>query len=564
MSDEVPPDSGRSEQHSDSRAEVVPFRRSGAANSNGRKRPTPPASPLSTSDLPVIRMSPRLHEDVDASVSALGRDLELYQRDARLVRVVRVAEAEAEAEHMSPGTPQIRPLPLATLHERLTRYARFQKFDSRAEEWRDALPSKPIVAAVEARAEWPTIRPLLGVIETPSMRPDGSIIDSPGYDAATGYVYAPGRAYPSVPQKPTQADARAALAQLREPWADFPMGADAEHYVPISALMTLIARPAIRGACPAFVADASVQGSGKSFATRAVGILAHGREPAVMRWPTDPNELEKVLGGYAVRGASIVLFDNVGNEDAFGGAPLDKVLTCADRVELRVLGKTEVPALAWRAVILASGNNLAIGRDTTRRVLVCRIVPPMERPEERTDFAITNLIDWCHTNHARLAVAALTVLRAYVVAGRPAQNLAGWGSYEQWRDLIANAIVWAGGADVMACRPTIAGDDDSETAALRAVVLHWPRLAPNGITATRAVAALYSPERMRGQLPPDGFDDLREALEVIAPPAKPGQPPAAMKVGHALKRFKQRVIGTMCITSTQDRNGVAAWKVVER
>jgi hypothetical protein len=537
--------------------EVVQLRR--AANTNGRRRKPPSASP--PSELPVIRTSARLHEDVDASVAALAADPDLFQRDAQLVRTVRVTEADAERERLTAGTPTIRSVPLATLRERLTRAAHFERFDGRAQQWLPTMPSNHIVSAVHERGEWPSVRPLLGVIETPSMRADGSLIDQPGYDATTGYLYMPTREFPSLPQRPTLDDARRALRDLAGPWTEFPVRREADRYVPVAALMTLVARPSIRGACPAFLFDASVRGSGKSLLASAVSLLAHGRELSVQSWPPDPIELEKLLSGTALKGAAILGFDNVAS--TFGGAPLDKVLTCADRVSLRVLGTLEMPELSWRTVVLAGGNNMVIGADTSRRVLVCRLEPALERPEERTGYTIDNLKEWCREHHPRLVAAALTVLRAYVVAGRPAQGLSAWGSYERWSELVASSIVWAGGADVMAARPTIAGDDDDDTAALRAIVQHWPRLAPEGTTAKRAVDALYPPERMRGTAPPDGFDALREALESIAPPS-PGKPPTAAKVGVALRRFRGRWIGDSRIGAPKDRTGVAVWKVETR
>jgi hypothetical protein len=416
---------------------------------------------------------------------------------------------------------------------------------------------------VEARAEWSGVRPLLGVIETPSMRPDGTLIDTPGYDAATGFVYIPGRAYPNVAARPSVADARRALADLLEPFAEFPVRSQADHCVLVAAILTLVARPAIQGAVPAVINDSSTRGSGKSLCARATALIAHGREPAMMSWPADESELEKVLGSYGLRAATLIDFDNI--TTPFGGGPLDKVLTCADQVELRVLGYSDVVSVAWRAMIQGTGNNVVILGDTTRRALVCRLEPMLERPEERTDYTIPDLVAWCRENHPRLVCSALTLLRAYVVAGRPAQGLAGWGSFEAWRDLVANAIVWAGGADVMACRPTIAGEDDPETAALRTFVQQWPLLVPNGSTIASVIGQLYSPERMRGNAPPDGYDALREALETLAPPGRNGLAPAALKLGKALGKHRRRVISGRYIDRAplHDRAGVVVWIVRE-
>ncbi len=540
-------------------AEIVPI--NGTSRVKRNRKPRHSKDRTAAAKGPIIQVSARLHEAVDATVEALRADAELFQRDAKLVRVVRVAEPEAERELMSMGTPQIRPVPIPTLRERLTRLATYQKHDGRSGEWVDTVPPDRVVTAVDARGEWPGIRPIAGITETPSMRPDGSILEVSGYDASTGYVYLPGRVYPAVPSHPSRDDARRALAELAEPFVDFPASSDPGRYVAIAALLTLVARPAIRGACPGFLFDASTRGSGKSFMVRAITTLAHGREAALMSWPPDPIELEKVFGAYALRGASVIAFDNVASE--FGSAPLDKVLTCGDRVELRVLGKSETPALAWRTVILAGGNNMVIGGDTTRRVLVCRLEPMCERPEERTDYAIADLIGWCRENHPRIVTAALTLLRAYVVAGRPAQGLAGWGSFEAWRDLIASAIVWAGGPDVMACRPTIAGNDDSETSALRTVLEQLPSFAPNGSSIGVMLQTLYAPERMRGNAQPDGYDALREALEALAPP-RPGQAPSAQKLGFAFRKLLRRVVsGRYLDRDGTERTNVMRWVVRE-
>jgi hypothetical protein len=127
-----------------------------------------------------------------------------------------------------------------------------------------------------------------------------------------------------------------------------------------------------------------------------------------------------------------------------------------------------------------------------------------------------------------------------------------------------NALEVAGGSDVMGCRPTVAGTEDGETAALRGVLTHWPRLAPDGATLRTAVGALWTRERIRGEsLPPDGFDDLREALEALAPP-RPGMAPDAHKLGNALRRSVGRIVGGRKLVSRAGHGGVAVWRVLNR
>ena len=60
---------------------------------------------------------------------------------------------------------------------------------------------------------------------------------------------------------------------------------------------------------------------------------------------------------------------------------------------------------------------------------------------------MTPLIPWIHQERPRLTVAALTIVKAYFEAGCPAQGITAMGSFEQWSDLIRQAVVWAGEAD---------------------------------------------------------------------------------------------------------------------
>ena len=81
---------------------------------------------------------------------------------------------------------------------------------------------------------------------------------------------------------------------------------------------------------------------------------------------------------------------------------------------------------------MASGNNVFMTEDFARRVLIARLESRLENPEERTDFKIDNLPAFVLEHRAHLVACALTMLRAYVVAGAPHQGCARWGSFEEW------------------------------------------------------------------------------------------------------------------------------------
>jgi putative DNA primase/helicase len=214
-------------------------------------------------------------------------------------------------------------------------------------------------------------------------------------------------------------------------------------------------------------------------------------------------------------------------------------------------------------VVVATGNNVEILGDTCRRVLVVRLDSSHERPEERTDFRHRDLRAYVRQHRADLVVAALTMLRAWHVAGRPGDG-ARWGSFEPWSALIPSAIVFAGGANPMAARPTVMGIADSESSSLAALLDGWAKLATaEGMTAKSAIATLYPPERFRGSGPPDGHDDLREAIETLTTP-QPGKPPSPTRLGYALRKYRRRVVAGRMFDCALDRTGIARWRVLGR
>ena len=518
-----------------------------------------------------------LHVHEREAVEALATPPGIFARGTSLVRLAgedddpRTGPLERSASTdedvaMLAREPRVVELSRSTLRVELSRRTLFRECtgvgDDGSPKWRPARIPDDIVKAVHERGAWPGVPELVGVTETPFLRPDGSLCATPGLDPRTGTYLASTALEISVPERPTRADATRALEALEDIFQDFPHVNRADRLVPVAAILTLLARPAIVGNAPAFLFDASTRGSGKSLQTDAVSIVARGRPSAKLSWPSDEDELSKVLSASAIRGAPIVNFDNVAS--GFGGASLDKCLTASDAVEFRVLGASKMLVLPWRTVIAASGNNLLLLGDTTRRVLVSRLESPLESPEDRTGFRYPHLLAHVATHRARLVSSALTILRAYVAAGRPDMGLRPWGSFESFAALVPQAIAWAGGADadVMRCRPEVAGTVEPEKAALLAVLDAWPALlGPGGGTAKRAIAALYPPERLRGgSFPPDRFDDLRDALEAVTN-ARPGVAPSAHSVGRFLQRVCARVADGRRLSRKGDRKGITVWAV---
>ncbi len=366
-------------------------------------------------------------------------------------------------------------------------------------------------AAVLARGEYPGVRPLAGVTEAPVLRPDGSILDTPGYDSRTGLVYTPTCDVPTVADAPTQADAMRALAELCEVFADFPFIDEAARYVPIAAVLTLLARPAICGAVPLVAVDASTRGAGKSLVAHVVATIATGRDAPIMTYPPDEPELEKTLAACALYGSRVVALDNIAG--TLGAAPLDKVLTATDRVQMRILGKSEIREVAWRALVIATGTNLVLGADTARRTLVCRMEPDVERPEERTGFARRRRLTRARAPRPRVAAPSSTILRgATWSAGRPDASSSTWASLALGGAGTTAAILWACGANVLGVRANSRGgaDADALRGAPRGGAAGRSRLRHGRDDCKTIVSRLRRPGAPREQRARDPWDGHRE------------------------------------------------------
>jgi hypothetical protein len=280
--------------------------------------------------------------------------------------------------------------------------------------------------------------PLLAVVEASTLGPDGTILAAPGYDAATGlYLDFGATTFPEIPTKPTRDDALLALEQLQDVISEFPFVDKAANAVALAAMLTVLVRRSLRTA-PLFLFDAPIMASGKTLLAEVNGILATGRTLPAMSYTADETEERKRITAALASGDSVLLIDNI--RQALKGDALCAILT-QELWKDRVLGVSQTITLPTCTTWFASGNNVSVAGDLATRVLICRIDPKCERPEER-EFERQNLRAHVLENRGQLVRAALTVLRAYVVAGWPPQEVKPFGRFEEWSDLIRSALVW--------------------------------------------------------------------------------------------------------------------------
>jgi hypothetical protein len=513
---------------------------------------------------PHIPVGVDLERITDQAIAALATDSRVYQRGGMLVGVVTVPEGPAKLVRgvkRAPGSQVIVPLEHGTVRERMSSSARWTKFDGRREEHVGTLPPDAAVSAVLGRREWGGVRSLVSVATSPQLRPDGSVLQEPGYDSETGILYWPSESFPGVSESPTLADARGALAALREVCCDFPFARPEHESAWLAGLLTMLARPAIDGPVPLFAVDATTAGTGKSRLVDAAARIAYGHDAARTSMPEDDDEMRKRITSIVLEGDPAVCIDNI--RRTVNMPSLEAVLTSMSWKD-RMLGANRQVTSPHRTTWWLTANNVMLAGDLGRRCLHVRLESTLEKPEERpeSDFRHPQLLRWIDADRRRLVACALTLLRAFAISGARPDGISPWGSFESWTALVPAALVWAGATSPMLAKATQADAMDDERSALLTLHQQLSSLRGEEFSTVRDILAVLFPDRHANEpTPKDGFEDLRDVI-IAATKTPAGRDPEARRVGKFFERVRGRVLaGHRLVVGPPTRTNTATWRV---
>lgn len=372
-----------------------------------------------------------------------GRLAGVFRRGHELVHTPRIGQhgyIEPKTEGDSNGPAQVRRIEALELARRIDHgYAVMRRKGK-------VLTAHMFPQAVASRAAsapdlLTNARDLLGVTHTPLVRGDGSILDVAGYDDASGLLYLPDPALvvPRVADSPTRKDVRRASRLLLDMVADFPFVTHHDRANYLGALLTPLLRPVVPPPYKLLAIGAPQRGSGKTLLAWILREVHGGVFKSEM--PTNDDELRKfITSTLDATTGPVVQFDNV--TGVLKSSVLDGLLTSVEWSD-RLLGKNDMISLANDRLWVATGNNVHIGGDLERRTLWVTINANMERPEERTTFTIPDLEAWVRQNRGELLWSLLTLIRAWVAAGRPTPPQPTSDSFGAWvavlRGILANA-----------------------------------------------------------------------------------------------------------------------------
>ena len=260
-------------------------------------------------------------------------------------------------------------------------------------------------------------------------------------------------------------------------------------------------------------------------------------------------------------GQPIIAIDNVNGD--LGGDALCQIIE-RPIVEIRILGKSERVRVETRSTTFATGNNIRVVEDMTRRILRCRLDAKRDQPELR-QFR-HNPVATVLADRGCYIAAALTLVRGFVAAGMPRQapRLASFG---RWSDLVRSSLLWLGREDpVETMRSARAEEPMRQRMVAVFAAIREAIGTGRPITAAELIGLANATEAADGNGDPAAtgkarrFPALYEALLEVA--VRDGGIDAR-EFGKWLSRHRDRIGGGLRLEGKSDRHGHRArWWLV--
>ena len=387
----------------------------------------------------------------------------------------------------------------------------------------------------------------------------GRIIAEPGYHAATGSILAFNGKLPPIPERPTQAEALAALDVLIRPFRGYlstDEGGRPLRAATLAAALTAIMRPSLPAA-PAISVDANVSGAGKGKFGRVLSVLTTGGLPALVTEGHNSEEFDKRISAAILSGAPAILLDNL--QRPLEASALESILT-ETTATIRSFGQLSGVTVPFRALVIITANNVVLRRDMLRRILRVRLVVETADPEGRK-FDFDPYVE-AKRDRLTLLAAGFTIVRAWwqVRESEEGRRIRATtlGSFEQWADLVAGAVEWLTGINPItlieehkAADPK-RGDERQVIAALHAYF---------GEASWTAKEAIGQPAQR------DQFGDEDRPATGIDPAlwagvlTFKGERPGPFQVGTWLGKHRDTPFPGFILAGKADRDGVMHWQV---
>jgi hypothetical protein len=482
--------------------------------------------------IPEIHLDQDLHVILGLAMKALSNDPRLFSKGDQLVRVVGDGD-------------QARLLPMCTakLREELSVRARWVADDY-------VHPPSSVASALVRRGSWSHIRELRAMTTFPVLSPEGELRTQDGYDAGTKTFFSGGCTV-NVPEQPTLDEAKAACAHLLDLVSEFPFAGEAHRTAWLAALLTPLSRFMHEGNVPLVVVQANMPGTGKSTLAQLIATIVTGSSVPVMACEKNEPNRKEILSKLRAS-PPIALIDNVATR--FGGPNMATLVT-GRSFEDRSLGHLKTLSAPNDTTWMITGNRISLAPDMGRRCLHVRLQSDVERPHLRDGFRHPNLLAHAREHRGELLSAALTILKAYAVAGMPDVGLPSFGSFEEWSRIVRGAVVWCDLLDPALTREELEDDAEEGVSEHARLVEGWHQLQmamgrDDGMTVKEALDHL--------EREPSAAPLLRDALDGMR---RGSRSPEPLVIARRLREAKDRNVDGKVLRSGGNPKEALRWTV---
>ena len=377
-----------------------------------------------------ILVSPgEINRIVEAAERILAGTSLFYQRAGRVVTVCQ-----------QQGSSTLKEVNIHDLSIEMARLSRWQRYDGRAKRCVPMDPSAKCLTALLESQKHKFLPEIEAIARQPILREDGKIDLERGYHPKTRlYCSYDAEKYRLV-EKPFLGDAQKALAELKKLLEEFQFEDSCDESAALCAMLTASVRTLLPFA-PMFLVKAHQPGTGKGVLSELISLMATAEKPSPIAFPKDSTECEKLLLAELLKAPSVLFFDNL-TTDLYPHKYLCSAIT-SETLTGRVLGESRTATVGTKALILANGNNVAPVGDMTRRTVPICIDAKEEIPASRT-FKNPNLLQQVRENREHYVNCALTIISAWIHAGKPHSDCPNLNSFEKWSAWCRQPLLWLG------------------------------------------------------------------------------------------------------------------------
>ena len=453
----------------------------------------------------------------------------LFQDGGDLVRMLAKAD----------GPIATQPLTVDRLRHEIARAADWYQTNGGGAE----IPAKPPkdVAADMLADPAPPLPRLEHVVSSPIFLPTGELLVQPGYheQEAVYYKPSPGLVVPAIPEQPSPQQVEAARNLIVDEFlGDFPFTSEAERAHAVSMMLLPPARMLIDGPTPQHLVEKPTPGTGATLMSQSIcsvwsdtiGTLNLGTTESEITWSITATLKERPM---------IVFLDNI---RILVSAALSEAIT-SSVWQARIVGSSRLASLPVRCIWIATGNNPTLSQEIVRRTIRIRLDANVERPWERTRFRHSDLTTWVRDNRPQLMQAALTLIQARIVRGRP-DGSASLGMFESWARVMGGVLSVAEIGGFLANSEDFYGASDQESRVWIQFFARWWKAHEDRLVGVNGICGLLL-----------GSDPLDLGL------GEGNEHSLRTKLGRMLIQMRDCQFGPFRLRSAGLRHGAQQWRL---